>query len=194
MMTQTFFTTTGIPQVLEPRPEAAQRFMTLEQVETIMEHNDRAILPVAGDCMERTGIVDGGWVAVDFTRRPAPPRHKSNGGDGNKDICMCYVAYPGQRRPAVMCKSYLGLWGTWHMVGTRYDLSKGKHKMNCGMDTIKIFGVVYVSWDADGKLLWQRDPASFPSELGTTPTITGGNVGNPMQLSEVFLSGGRESA
>lgn len=188
-----FFTITGIPQVLEPRPEATQKLMTLEQVETIMEHNDRAILPVAGDCMERAGIVDGGWVAVDFTRFPAPPRYRNKGGDGGEDVCMCYAVYPGQRHPTVMCKAYMGLWGTWHMVGTRYDLTKGKHPYNCGMDAIRIFGVVYASWDADGKLLWQRDLDSFPRELGTMPTITGGNVGNPIPLSEIVLSGRRES-
>lgn len=72
------------------------------------------------------------------------------------------------------------------MVGTRYDLTKGKHPYNCGMDAIRIFGVVYASWDADGELLWQRDPDSFPRELGNTPTITGGNVGDPMPVPEVI--------
>lgn len=180
MMMQTFFTATGIPQVLERRPDVSKKLLTLEQLETIMEHNDQAILPVTGDCMERAGIVDGGWTAVDFTRQPAPPRYRSDGGDSSEDACLCYAVYPGQHRPAVMCKSYIGLWGTWHMLGTRYDLSKGKHPYNCGMEAIRIFGVVFASWDADGKLLWQRDPDSFPRELGTTPTITGGNVGDPI--------------
>lgn len=185
-MNQKFYTI-GIPHVLEPRPETGRQVLTLEQLEMIMEHNDRAILPVTGDCMERAGIVNGGWVAVDFTRRPAPPRYRSKGGDGSEDACLCYAVYPGQHRPTVMCKAYIGLWGMWHMVGTRYDLSKGKHKMNCGMDTIKIFGVVYASWDAGGKLLWQREPDSFPAELGTAPTIRGSNVGDPTPLSKVVV-------
>lgn len=177
-----FYTCFDIPQILEPRPEIVAKLLTLEQVETIMEHNERAILPVSGDCLEAAKIMDGGWVAVDFTRFPAPPRYKSRGGDGSEDICMCYAVYPGQRRPAVMCKAYNGVWGTWQMVGTRYDLSKGQHRMNCGMEAQKIFGVIFASWDADGQLLWQRDPASFPEQLGTAPTIHGGNIGNPISL------------
>ncbi len=68
------------------------------------------------------------------------------------------------------------------MVGTRYDLSKGKHTMNCGMNSIRIFGVVFASWDADGNLLWQRDLDSFPGKLGTTPTIHGSNISDPITL------------
>ena len=193
-MTRTFFTATGIHQDLGPRPEATPKLITLEQVETIMEHNDRAIIPVSGDCMERAGIVDGGWVAVDFTRFPAPPRYRSKGGDGSEDVCMCYAVYPGQRHPTVMCKAYIGLWGTWHMLGTRYDLSNGKHPYNCGMEAIRIFGVVFASWDADGHLIWQRNPDSFPEQLWTAPTIHGDNIGDPMPLSEMSFSGKRDPA
>ena len=146
-MTQPFFAVTGIPQDLGPRPKVGHKLLTLEQVETIMEHNERAILPISGDCMERAGVVDGGWVAVDFTHFPAPPKN------GHEDVCMCYAVYPGRHTPAIMCKAYLGVWGTWQMVGTRYDLSKGKHPYNCCMDAERIFGVVYASWDADGHLL-----------------------------------------
>lgn len=181
-MTQTYFTTTGILQELGPLPEVTKKLITLEQVEIIMEHNARAIIPVTGDCMERAGIVNGGWVAVDFTRFPAPPRYKSKGGDGGEDVCMCYAVYPGQRYPTVMCKSYMGVWGSWQMVGTRYDLTKGERRMNCAMEALRIFGVVYASWDAAGHLLWQRDPDSFPRELGTVPTISSGNVGEPMPV------------
>lgn len=67
------------------------------------------------------------------------------------------------------------------MVGN-YDLSKGMHPYNCGMEVKRIFGVVYGSWDADGQLLWQRDPFSFPDHLGTAPTIHGDNIGDPMPL------------
>lgn len=106
------FLTTGIPKILEPRPDISKKPVTIEQVEIIMEHNDTAILPVAGDCLEGVGVIDGGWVAVDFTRFPAPPRHKSRGGDGSEDICLCYAVFPGQILPAVMLKAYAGVWGT----------------------------------------------------------------------------------
>ena len=174
------FFTTGIPQMLEPRPEMGRKLLTLEQVETIMEHNERTILPVSGDCLEGAQVMDGGWVAVDFTRFPAPPKN------GKEDLCMCYAVYPGQRAPSVMCKTYSGVWGTWQMVGTKFDLSKGKHPYNCGMEAKRIFGAVYASWDADGHLLWRRDPSSFPDHLGTMPTIAGSNVGDPMPVPGVI--------
>lgn len=185
-MEQQFFTVTNIPQVLESRPEIGRKLLTLEQVETIMVHTDRAIIPVSGDCLEGAGVMDGGWVAVDFTRFPAPPRYKSKGGDGREDLCMCYAVFPGQRTPAVMCKAYTGVWGPWQMVGTCYDLKKGKHPYNCGMEAKRILGVVYASWDANGRLLWKRDPSSFPEQLGTVPTIHGENIGEPMPLPEVI--------
>lgn len=179
---QRLFTVTDIPQVLEYRPETSTRIMTLEQIEIIMEHNTQAILSVSGDCLEGAGVPDGGWVAVDFTRFPAPPRYKSKGGDGSEDLCLCYAVYPGQHAPAVMCKVYIGVWGPWQTVSTHYDLSKGKHPYNYGMEATRIFGVLFASWDADGNLLWQRDPDSFPEQLGTTPTTRGGNIGDPMPV------------
>ena len=81
-----------------------------------------------------------------------------------------------------MLKEYIGVWGPWQMVGTRYDLTKGKHPFNCGLEAKEIFGVVIASWDPSGRLLWKRDPESFPEELGTAPTIHGGNIGDPMPL------------
>ncbi len=172
-MNQQRFFANGIPQVLERRPEIAGKLLTLEQVETIAEHNDRAIIPVSGDCLEGAQVLDGGWVAVDFTRFPAPPRYKSRGGDGSEDLCLCYAVFPGQRTPVVMCKAYAGVWGPWQMVGTRYDLS---HPYNCGMEAKRILGVLFASWDAAGQLLWERDPDSFPEQLGTMPTIRGGEL------------------
>lgn len=81
-----------------------------------------------------------------------------------------------------MLKEYQGVWGPWQMVGTRYDLEKGKHRMNCGMEAKRIFGVVFASWDADGRLLWERSRDSFPEQLGTMPTIHGDNVGDPIPV------------
>ena len=170
----------GIPKTLAPRPVIGRKILTLEVVEAIMGHSTQAITPIAGDCLEAVGVVNGGWVAVDFTRFPAPPRLKCQGGDGSEDLCLCYAVYPGQSVPTVMCKLYLGAWGTSQMVSTRYDLTKGKHQMDCGMEAQKVFGVVFASWDADGQLLWERDPDSFPEQLGTAPTIHGGNIGDPI--------------
>jgi len=177
------FEARGIPEFLKNRPQANDKLMTREQLETIMEGNPQAIIPVSGDCLEGAQVMDGGWVCINFTRRPAPPRYKSKGGDGSSDLCCCYATFPGQSRPAVMLKEYDGVWGSWQMVGTRYDLSKGKHPYNCGMEAKEIFGVVIASWDPSGRLLWKRDPESFPGELGTAPTICGGNIGDPIRLT-----------
>lgn len=180
-MAQPFFTITGIPEQLGPRPDGNRRPLTLGEIETIMWRDRQFVIPVAGDCMEQAGIVDGGWIAVDTARSPAPPRYKSKGGDGSTDACLCYAVFPGQYRPAVMCKEYTGVWGTSHMVSTRYRISE-KHPYNIGMEALGIFGVIYASWDADGHLLWKREPESFPDALVTTPTICGGNVGDPVPI------------
>ena len=62
-----------IPASIMPRP-IKPGVTTVETIEAIMADGPCAILPVAGDCLEGVDVVDGGWVAVDFTRRPAPPR------------------------------------------------------------------------------------------------------------------------
>ena len=142
---------------------------TLEEIEDIMKGTPQAILPVVGNCLEAADVQDGGWVAVDFTRYPAPPRYKSKGGDGTVDICLCYSTFPGRKRPAVMCKAYYGVFGPRQMVCTRY----WDWQMNCGMVAERIFGVVFASWDRDGRLLWEREPESFPEKLGTASTIHG---------------------
>lgn len=172
-----------LPEQLGTLPPTADHLITLEQVEVIMEHNPQAILPISGDCLEAVQVMNGGWVCIDFTRRPAPPRYKSKGGDGSSDLCLCYATYPGQSGPTIMAKEYLGVWGPWQMVGTRYDLTKGRHPYNCCMQAEEIFGVVLASWDPSGRLLWKRDPEGFPEELGTLPTIHGSNIGDPIPLT-----------
>lgn len=173
----------GIPEVLEPRPKPVHGIITRKQVETIMEHNHRAIFSVSGDCLEGAQVFERGWVCVDFTLRPAPPRYKSKGGDGSTDLCMCWAVFYGQKRPSMMLKEYHGVWGPWQMVSTRYDLTKGKHPFNYEFEAKEIFGVVIASWDPSGRLLWKRAPESFPTELGTVPTIHGGNIGDPIPLT-----------
>lgn len=169
-----------IPSELRARSESP---LTLARIKEIAAQTPRAIVPVRGDCLEAAAVQDGGWVAVDFTRFPAPPRHKNRGGDGSTDLCMCYATFPGTYTPAVMLKEYCGVWGPWQMVGTRYKLGEGsKHRMNCGMEAKEILGVIFASWAPDGTLLWERDPDSFPDKLWATPTIRGGNCGDPIPL------------
>ena len=162
------------------RPERHQAtqyrpLVTLDEIETAMATSPRALLKVSGDCLEGVNVQNGGWVAVDFTRYPAPPRYKSRGGDGSSDLCLCYATYPGTHGPAVMCKEYQGVWGTWQMVGTRYKTAQNgdKLRLNCGMIAKRIFGVITASYSREGQLLWQRDPEEFPKTLGSAPTIHG---------------------
>lgn len=153
-----------IPDSITPR-SIKPGVVTVETIEAIMADGPCAILPVSGDCL----------AAVDFTRRPAPPRYTSKGGDGSSDLCLCYATFPGAPGPAVMYKEYQGVWGPWQMVGTRYKSmwEGGKLRLNCGMVAKRIFGVIVASYDQDGRLLWQRNPEEFPEELGTAPTIHG---------------------
>ena len=145
----------------------------------------KILFPIEGDCLEALGVVDGGYVGIDFTRFPRPPRCKSEGGDGSMDICACWAVYPGKKRPSFMVKAYLGIWGTWQMVGTRYDLKKGEHPFDIGMEAQKILGVVYASWDKDWNLLWKREPRSFPATVWSKRTIHGENIGDPMDTIQV---------
>lgn len=148
--------------------------LTLEKVEAIMRETTQAAFPVVGDCLEGAGIEDGGLVAVDFTRFPAPPRrYKDKGSD--EDLCLCYAVFPGTNAPMVMCKAYMGVWGPWHMVGTKYKerWKGGEFRPEGGMKAERVFGVIFAAWGRDGRLLWERDLNEFPETLGTTPTITG---------------------
>lgn len=186
-MTKLYFTVTGIPEQLGPRPDGNRRTLTLGEIETIMWRDRQFVIPVVGDCMEQAGIVDGGWIAVDTTHFPAPPRYKSKGGDGTEDVCLCYAVFPGQHRPAVMVKSYIGVWGASLTLSTRYDLTKGEHPYNLGMEALGIFGVIYASWDSNGRLLWQREPESFSDKLGAAPTIHGINIEEPVPIKGVAV-------
>lgn len=76
----------GIPASLKDMPQVKKALMAAETVETISERDDWVILPVAGDCMEAAGIENGGWVAVDFTHMPRPPKY---GDGGYQDACLC---------------------------------------------------------------------------------------------------------
>ena len=93
-------TTYCVPDSITPRP-IKPGVATVETIEAIMADGPCAILPVAGDCLEGVDVVDGGWVAVDFTRRPAPPRYRSKGGDGSSDLCLCYATFPGAPGPTL---------------------------------------------------------------------------------------------
>lgn len=157
------------------------KVITLQEVIQAAVKDGGAIIPIVGDCMEGCNIMDGGWVAVDFTHYPRPGRTE----DGKYipgDPCMCYASFPGKANephhpPAVMCKQYDGVW-IGHMVGTQYanQWAGGKYRMNCGFPAIAILGVVFASWDPDGSLLWETDPETYPTELPSQVTVKGGNI------------------
>ena len=148
-----------------------RRPLTLKQLEVVRELAPQCITRVEGDCMEAAGIFSGGMVAIDFTRFPAPPRYISKGGDGSSDICACWAVFPGFSLPTFMIKEYLGLLGSFHTVGTRYDLSKGRYPYDLAMFAESIVGVVFASWGGSGHLIWKREPDSFQASLGSKPTI-----------------------
>lgn len=147
-----------------------------------MEQSDQAIFPVVGDCMERAGIENGGWVAVDFTHMPRAPKY---GKDGYEDPCLCLSVWPGAKKAAVMIKAYGGKWGAIHTVSTRYaDQQAGnEHRMDIGLFADRIYGVIFASWGQDGRLKWQHDPEKFPIELPAVSTVHGGNCGEPEAVS-----------
>ncbi len=155
------------------------KVITLQDVIQAAVKDGEAIIPIVGNCMEGRNIIDGGWVAVDFTHYPRPGRME----DGKYipgDPCMCYASFPSRadeprHPPAVMCKQYDGVW-IGHMVGTRYRWSGGKGRMNCGFPAIAILGVVFASWGPDGSLLWETDPETYPTELPSKITVKSGKI------------------
>lgn len=159
---------------------AKGRFVTLQDMIQATAQEGKAIVPIAGDCMEGMDIMDGGCVAVDFTHYPRPGR-KENGKYIDGDPCICYASPPArgddepERPPIIMCKQYTGVW-IGHMVGTRYKQREGEWRMNAGFTAVAILGVVYASWGPDGKLLWEVDPNLFPTELPNKITVKGGNI------------------
>lgn len=149
--------------------------LTLEAVEAMRaDEGCVQIIPVCGDCLEGAGVPDGGWVAVDFTRFPAPNR-KRNQGVKTEDLCLCYAVAPGECSPKVMVKVYVGKWGNAHLVGTKYkSMWVGDTlRMNWAVPADCIFGVIFAAWDSRGTLLWTRDKEEFQETLGNTQTIEG---------------------
>ena len=45
----------GIPEVLDRRHKPIYSVVTRKQIETIIEHNPQAIIPVSGDCLNGAG-------------------------------------------------------------------------------------------------------------------------------------------
>lgn len=167
----------------EPQPTTAKKGAGLnETIEAAMNPTHMALYEVCGDCMEAAGIVDGGLVLVDFSRRPAPPRYKGKGGDGSFDVCLCYADKRSPDHSITMVKEYIGVWGPWLMVGTRFSQKKHPERMNYVHRARAILGVVIASFDQDEKLIWERNPASFPEKIDLAQTIHGDNIGPPRSL------------
>lgn len=70
----------GIPEVLEHRPARADRLITREEVETIMEHNPRTIFPVSGDCLEGAQVLDADGCASTSPTAPLRPGIRAGAG------------------------------------------------------------------------------------------------------------------
>lgn len=155
-----------------------QRLIRPEEVDAI--DSDQVFTPVRGNCMERAGIEDGGYILVDFTRYPKPPRYKSKGGDGSFDCCLCKLMQRSEEG-AIGVKVYDGKWGTVHCVSTRYTEEGNPHPpFQAGLFAEKIYGVVIASYGKDGGLLWKRDPDEFPRRLSEDPSIFGDGIGDPV--------------
>ena len=158
-------------------------FIRLLRPEDI-DRNDIAqvFFNVRGNCMEAAGIEDGGYVLVDFTKFPKPPRYKSRGGDGGYDCCLCKLKFC-EGEGSVGVKAYSGKWGGWHCVGTRYTVQGNPHApLQQGLFTDKIYGAVIASYGKDGRLIWKRDTSEFLDALSEEPSIFGQNVGDPISL------------
>ena len=131
------------------------------------ERHGIAASRVSGRCMEGMGIYNGDYIAVDSSKFPKP---------NNNDVCLCYAKYPGEERPELMAKEYIGVWGTMQLVGTRYI-----DRMNCGFKPISIIGVIFAVYSPCGALRWEKDISDYPERLGRSSTIRGDNMGEPVE-------------
>lgn len=81
--------------ILPPRERG--RVATLREIESAMLQGAQAIFPVVGECLEGAGVQDGGWVAVDFTKYPAPPGTKARTGTNRKTFVSAMLPFRGPR-------------------------------------------------------------------------------------------------
>ena len=161
-------------------PLNSRRLLRPENVDS--NSSSKAFFCISGNCMEAAGIEEEGYVLVDFTKFPKPPRHKSKGGDGSYDCCLCkLMSHEGEGSVGV--KAYGGKWGAWHSIGTRYTPEGNPHPpFQWGWFADKIYGAVIASYNKHGQLIWQRDPKEFLDRLSEEPSIFGDNVGDPIAL------------
>jgi len=163
-------------------PLNSRRLLRPEEVDEC--DSTQVFFNIRGTCMEATGIEDGGYVLVDFTKFPKPPRYKSRGGDGSFDCCLCKLKFH-KGEGSVGVKAYSGKWGSWHCVGTKYlpeHNPSGDPRIQSGLFADKIYGAVIASYNKYGQLIWQRDPKEFLDRLSEEPSIFGQNVGDPIAL------------
>lgn len=171
----------GLPKKVDFGSASGEtHFIRPEDIDMINADNTQVFIPVSGNCMERAGIEDGGYILVDFTRYPRPPRHKSKGGDGSFDCCLCRLMQRSEEG-AVGVKAYDGKWGTVHCVSTRHTEEGNPHPpFQAGLFAEKVYGAVIASYGRDGGLLWERDPEEFPRRLDEKPSIFGDGIGDPV--------------
>lgn len=168
-----------MPYIFRPA-EARSSLVTLQEVIHTAVLQRKAIIKVAGNCMEGRDIIDGEHIAVDFTHYPRPGRWE-DGKYLHGDPCLCYARFPEMEgeppnSPIVMCKEYTGVW-IGHMVGTCYKPAPGEtFKMQTGFSAIAILGVVYASWGPEGELIWEHDPDTYPTKLPAKAAVKGGNI------------------
>jgi len=137
---------------------------------------------VSGKCMESAGIEENGYVLVNLTKFPKPPRYKNKGGDGSFDCCLCRLM-SCQEEGSVGVKAYDGKWGSVHCVSTKYTKEHNPHPpFQHALFAKEIYGVVIASYSRDGRLLWKRGPEEFSDHLIEESTIHGEGIGDPIIL------------
>lgn len=141
---------------LEPINNAFQR------IHDFARKNEIGKFPVSGDCLEGAGVNDGDILVVDLRKMPRQPLYKDKHGVDRRDICLCMAG----KEPILMFKEYMGIFGGYPMVGTKY-----KDRLNHAFPTILIYGVVQECRTSDDKLKWTRDISDCPLDLDSRDTI-----------------------
>ena len=159
------------------RARKAERLATWDELIAHVE-TDVFLLPVKGDCLEKLGVMDGGFLLFDRTKMPLPDAD---------DVCLCRAMHGNAgNRSTVFVKRYDGLWGSWHSVST--CRAGDGIVIQSGFFVSLIYATACACYAPGGALVWEKNLSGNPSELITKPTIKGISIGNPKEFPAIAVA------
>lgn len=109
----------------------------------------QAIIPVTDDHLEGALIKKGGYVLVDFDRRPAPltPQRKRKGDA--PDCCLCHVIFSSGKSGLLLAE-----YENPESVRSHHSEDANTGKLAWIKRPNAIVGLIVASWDENGDIIW----------------------------------------